>query len=136
MLQSEGVDAVFLLTDAVMYPGGFGTYVLHPAGRFIPRGASRGRRTSWRHGRRYETVPNCPRRCRVLWTKDYQQPRVIEHMVRDLNVPVEVVSCDIVREADGLAMSSRNRYLTEQQRVIALSLSSALRRASRVGRSR
>lgn len=58
--------------------------------------------------------------------KDYQQVRVIEEMVRDLIVPIEIVRCPIIREADGLAMSSRNRYLSPEEREIALSISRSL----------
>ena len=62
--------------------------------------------------------------------KDYQQLAVIRRMVRDLNVDVEVVGVPIVREADGLAMSSRNRYLSQAERENALGLSRALMRAA------
>ncbi|MBC7854133.1 MAG: pantoate--beta-alanine ligase [Pirellulaceae bacterium] len=58
--------------------------------------------------------------------KDYQQALVIQRMVADLNVPVQVVVCPIVREPDGLAMSSRNRYLSPSERQQALALSRAL----------
>lgn len=58
--------------------------------------------------------------------KDYQQVRVIEEMVRDLIVPIEIVRCPIIRESDGLAMSSRNRYLSSEEREIALSISRSL----------
>lgn len=58
--------------------------------------------------------------------KDAQQLLLIRRMVRDLDFPVEVVSVPTVREADGLAMSSRNTYLTESDREVALSLSRAL----------
>ena len=62
--------------------------------------------------------------------KDFQQVRVVEKMVADLNVPVEIVACPIVREVDGLALSSRNRYLTPSQRKQALVLSRSLNRAA------
>jgi len=58
--------------------------------------------------------------------KDYQQLKVIERMVRDLNLAIEIVPCPTVREADGLAMSSRNRTLSRADREKALSLSRAL----------
>jgi pantoate--beta-alanine ligase len=61
--------------------------------------------------------------------KDFQQLRVIQRVVADLDIPAHVVGCPIVREGDGLALSSRNRYLTPEQRVHALVLSRALARA-------
>jgi pantoate--beta-alanine ligase len=61
--------------------------------------------------------------------KDFQQLSVIQQMVRDLDVPVTIVPVPIVRETDGLAMSSRNRYLNEDERARALRLSRALQAA-------
>lgn len=58
--------------------------------------------------------------------KDAQQVAVINRMVRDLNIPVEIIPCPIIRESDGLAMSSRNTYLSEKERQSALILSKAL----------
>jgi pantoate--beta-alanine ligase len=58
--------------------------------------------------------------------KDFQQAMVVQRMVADLDVPVEVIVCPTVREADGLAMSSRNVYLSAEERQRALSLSRAL----------
>ena len=62
----------------------------------------------------------------VFGEKDYQQLLVIRHMVRDLAMPVEIVSCPTVREPDGLAMSSRNSYLTADQRRTAPTLHAML----------
>jgi pantoate--beta-alanine ligase len=64
--------------------------------------------------------------------KDYQQLLVVRQMVRDLNVPIEIRGCPIVREPDGLAMSSRNAYLTPDERRRALVLSQALRLAEKL----
>ena len=61
--------------------------------------------------------------------KDYQQQLLIRHMVDDLNVPVEIRTCPTVREPDGLAMSSRNTYLSDSDRQTALALSQALKLA-------
>ncbi|MBI1826756.1 MAG: pantoate--beta-alanine ligase [Planctomycetes bacterium] len=58
--------------------------------------------------------------------KDYQQLTVIRRIVRDLNIPIEIVGCPTIREPDGLAMSSRNVYLSETERLQATSLSRAL----------
>lgn len=58
--------------------------------------------------------------------KDYQQQTIIRRMVKDLDLPVEIVICPTVREADGLAMSSRNVYLSKSERATALTLSKSL----------
>jgi pantoate--beta-alanine ligase len=64
--------------------------------------------------------------------KDYQQLQVIRRMVADLNIPIEIRAVATVRESDGLAMSSRNRYLDPEQRRAAVVLSKALTRATEV----
>ena len=64
--------------------------------------------------------------------KDFQQQLIIRQMVEDLNQPVEIVTCPIIREPDGLAMSSRNRYLDAEQRQRALSLWHALQAAKQL----
>ena len=70
----------------------------------------------------------------IFGEKDYQQLQVIRRMVRDLAMDVEIVGHPIVREADGLAMSSRNAYLTSAERQAALCLSRALCKAERLVR--
>ncbi len=69
----------------------------------------------------------------VFGRKDYQQLAVIQRMVRDLNFPVRIIPVDTVREPDGLALSSRNVYLTAEQRAQAPALRRALLAASRSG---
>ena len=75
----------------------------------------------------------------VFGRKDYQQLAVIRYMVRDLAFPVEVVAADTRREADGLAMSSRNQYLSAEERPVAAEISRCLqsmREGTRAGRPR
>lgn len=71
----------------------------------------------------------------VFGEKDFQQLAVIRRMVRDLDVPVEIVACPTVREADGLAMSSRNVRLTAEQRADAPRIQRVLREVARAGGS-
>ena len=59
-------------------------------------------------------------------TKDIQQLFLIKKMVRDLNIPVEIIPCPLVREESGLALSSRNKYLSESDKTLALSISKSL----------
>lgn len=67
----------------------------------------------------------CPNKA-YFGQKDAQQVAVIKKMVRDLNFDIEIITCPIVRESDGLAKSSRNKYLNEKERISALVLSKAL----------
>ena len=71
----------------------------------------------------------------LFGTKDYQQLAVVRRMVADLNMPMEVVGMPIIREADGLALSSRNAYLSPAERQAALCLSRSIREAREIYRA-
>jgi pantoate--beta-alanine ligase len=126
---SEGVDVVFAPTAAELYPPGFATWV--DPGETGAEGAARPG-----HFRGVATVClklfNLVRPDRAYFgQKDAQQIAVIRRLVRDLNVPVEIRVVPTVRDADGLALSSRNRRLSAEDRERALGLPRAL--ASAVG---
>src|SRR5262249_36140907 len=111
-----GIDVVFHPDVSEMYPDGFQTFVeVHDLQKPL-EGASRPN-----HFQGVATVVlkllNIIGPDRVYFgQKDAQQVRIVAQMVRDLDVPVDVVICPIVRDADGLAMSSRNRYLSPDDR--------------------
>ena len=119
LLEREGVDCVFTPPVEEMYPSGFVTTV-HLDGPALPlEGAARPG-----HFDGVATVvaklllQSFPDRV-YLGRKDGQQTAVVRRLVRDLDIPVEVVVVLTVREPDGLAMSSRNAYLTPEQRAAA-----------------
>jgi len=127
--RDAGVDALFMPEPEGIYPAGFQTYVEVEEVSGPLCGASRPG-----HFRGVATVVlklfNIVSPTRAYFgSKDYQQLQVIKTMARDLNLDTEVVACPTVREADGLAMSSRNSYLTPDQRKQAICLYAALQEA-------
>lgn len=130
LLAAERVDAVFAPTAEDMYPPGFDDWVdLH--GSLVDRLEGESRPGFFRGvctvvARLFRIVR--PDRA-YFGQKDAQQLRVIRQMVRDLGLPVEIVPMPIVREPDGLAMSSRNAYLSSEAREDAAALSRALSEA-------
>jgi len=127
LFTQEGVDFIFAPSVEEMYPAGAVTYVTVEGLSDKLCG-----RTRPGHFRGVTTVVsklfNIVEPDRAFFgQKDAAQSTIIRRMVRDLNIPVQVVVCPIVREPDGLAMSSRNAYLDAQQRESALVINHSLR---------
>lgn len=127
-LRSSGVDALFVPTDETMYPFGLdlATVVSVPGLTEHFCGASR--------PGHFDGVTTVVARLfalvvpdvAVFGQKDYQQQLVIRHMTSDMSLPVRIVTAPTVREEDGLAMSSRNSYLSDDERAAAPALYAAL----------
>ncbi|MFK7802863.1 MAG: pantoate--beta-alanine ligase [Anaerolineae bacterium] len=130
MLEKAGVDLVFTPTPEVMYPAGFGTQVIVDGITSILEG-------EFRPGH-FDGVTqivsklfNIVQPTRAYFgQKDVQQTVVLKKMIRDLNFNIDLVVCPTVREPDGLAMSSRNRYLSPTQRKNATILHKSLKKAA------
>ncbi len=119
-LAQHGVDLLYLPNTDDMYPAGFASSVTVAAR--ITEGLCAEQRPGHFVGVAtvvaklfLQTLPDVA----VFGEKDYQQLLTLKQMMRDLNFPVEIVHAPTVREADGLAMSSRNAYLSESDRAIA-----------------
>lgn len=132
LAQEIPVDALFMPDVSEMYPAGWQTVVDVPGVASRWEGASRPG-----HFRGVATV--CARLFNLVQPqyaffgrKDYQQLKLIERMVKDLAFPLEVVPVDTVRDADGLALSSRNGYLSPAERAAAPVLYHALKKAEQL----
>lgn len=134
-LQQVGADIVFMPEIALMYPEGFSTHIdvekisEKLCGVFRPD-----------HFSGVATVVakllNIIKPTRAYFgQKDYQQTVVIRHMVRDLDMAVDIIVCPTIREHDGLAMSSRNAYLDERQREAAAVIYKSILEASELIKS-
>jgi pantoate--beta-alanine ligase len=126
MIKQEDVDVLFMPSAEAMFPAGFGTWVELPTLTQVLCGPRRPG-----HFRGVATVVakllEITRPTRAYFgEKDYQQLRVISQMVEDLNLPVHIIACGTVRERDGLACSSRNTYLSRDEREEAVKLYQAL----------
>lgn len=129
LLENEGVDLVWTPTTEIIYPKGFQTWVdvegiTQPLEGVMRPGHFRGVTTVV--AKLFNAVQ--PQRA-YFGQKDAQQVAVIRRMVLDLNFPIELIVCPTVREADGLAMSSRNSYLAPSERQAAVVLYRALNAA-------
>lgn len=127
ILHAEGVDVIFAPQPEELYPAGADTFVVPGAVAEPLEGARRPG-----HFRGVATVVTklfnavAPSRA-YFGEKDWQQLQVVRQMVRDLNMPVQIVPIATIRESDGLAMSSRNVRLSKPERAAAVCLSRALK---------
>lgn len=132
LAEGAGVDVLFVPSTGEMYPDG------HPIATTVTvAGASEGFEGASRPthfagvatvvAKLFSIVGPC---AAYFGEKDFQQLAVVRRMVADLSMPVDVVGCETVRESDGLAMSSRNAYLTDAQRAAAPVVNRALRTAA------
>lgn len=128
LCRSAGVDVIFASSNEDMYPGGYSTYVMEER---LSRGMEGASRPT--HFRGVTTIvaklfnivlPTVA----VFGAKDFQQAAIIQRMVRDLNFPLKIEVAPTFREPDGLAMSSRNKYLQGDLRRQGVVLSLAIKR--------
>jgi pantoate--beta-alanine ligase len=127
-LANRRVDLVFTPSDQQMYPPGYSTYVTPPQVAQPWEGVVRPG-----HFRGVATVvlklfQIVPADIAFFGQKDYQQTCVIRRMVMDLNLPIEIDVRPTIRDTDGLALSSRNQYLTRDERARAIGLYQSLKR--------
>ncbi|MEY4575870.1 MAG: hypothetical protein RL701_573 [Pseudomonadota bacterium] len=128
--EEHGVDIVYAPTPDLMYPPGFQTHVeverltLEHDG---PRRPGHFRGVATVVTKLFTAAGPC---IAAFGRKDYQQLRTVHQLVRDLDLPVTILECPTQREHDGLALSSRNRYLTPDQRVRAVAMYRGLHAAS------
>ncbi|MEN6318744.1 MAG: pantoate--beta-alanine ligase [Syntrophaceae bacterium] len=132
LAEGVGVDVIFYPENKEMYPEYYQTFVTVEKVTQNLCGISRPG-----HFRGVTTI--CAKlfnivksHCAIFGKKDFQQLVAIRRMVQDLNMDLEIVGMPIVREADGLAMSSRNVYLKKDERTSALSLSRSLKMAKKI----
>ncbi|MFZ2031675.1 MAG: pantoate--beta-alanine ligase [Vitreimonas sp.] len=129
LLASAGCDLLYAPERSVMYPDGFATSVLVSSVSTMLEGQMRphffGGVATVVTKLLLQALPDAA----FFGEKDYQQLLVIKQLTRDLNIPVEIAGCATVREHDGLAMSSRNAYLSADKRGIAAQLNVVMRDA-------
>ncbi len=133
-LATVGCDLVWAPNAKEMYPEGF-------ASRVIPMGPAEGLETDFRPHFFGGVATVCTKLFMqsgadfaCFGEKDYQQLCVIQHVVRDLNLPLEILPGETVREGDGLAMSSRNRYLSHDERARAVVIYDVIRKVAAAAR--
>ena len=132
LCRQADVDVIFAPDDEQMYPRGGGGFSAFVAEESLSRGMEGKSRPT--HFRGVTTVVAklfniVQPELAVFGAKDYQQAAIVKRMVRDLNFPLKIVVAPTLREADGLAMSSRNKYLVGELRAQALVLRRSLEKA-------
>lgn len=132
LLKKKSVAYLFIPSCSSIYPKGFQNFI-NPGSiaRYLcgPKRPGHFRGVATVVNRLFEIVePDTA----YFGQKDYQQTRIIEDMVRRFRLPIKIKICPIIREADGLAMSSRNRYLSKKERILARSIYQSLMRARKL----
>lgn len=125
-LEKLGTDYVFIPSEGMIYPEGFGTWVEVKRLSEILCGNSRPGHFKGVCTIVLKLINIVRPDIMFMGEKDYQQLMILRKMLEDLNLRTKIMACPIVREADGLAMSSRNSYLGTADRALALSLYKAL----------
>ena len=127
IFERNGVDIVYAPAIDVIYPDGFGVTVTVSKLTECLCGTKRPGHFDGVTTVVSKLFEHCQPDCAYFGEKDYQQLKVVEQMVNELDLPIRVVGAPVIRERDGLAMSSRNTYLNETERRIAPALFRTIR---------
>lgn len=136
LLRAEGCDLVFTPSADEMYPTGFDTRVVAGALASDLEGAHRPGHFDGVATVCLKLFGVCQPHRAYFGLKDYQQALIVQKMVTDLNLGLRLVLCPTIRDPDGLALSSRNRFLSPAERRLALALPRALAEQARLLRAR